>query len=84
MGVSHFKNMFKAPLEATITEFIHDAQVFPSFLDDNDNDILMAPISKGEVEGVLHSIKKEKSQGLDGWTMGFFQHVFDVIRDGLS
>lgn len=39
--------------------------------------------SKGEVEGVLHSMQKEKSLGAYGWTMELFQHFFDLIGDDL-
>lgn len=60
------------------------AQVFLSFVDEDDNDILMAHVSKGEVEGVLHSTQKEKSLGPDGWTMELFQHFFDLIGDDLA
>ena len=44
MGVSHFKNLFKAPLEATIAEVIQVAQVFPRFMDEDDNETLMGLI----------------------------------------
>lgn len=57
------------------------AQVFPSFIDEDDNTILMASVSKGEVEGVLLSMQKEKSLGPDGWMVEFFQHFFDLIGD---
>lgn len=40
MGVNHLKSLFKAPPEATIVEVIQAAQVFPNFVDEDDNDIL--------------------------------------------
>lgn len=66
MGVCHFKSLFKASPEVTIVEVIQVEQVFPSFVEEDDNEIPMAPISKGEVEGALQSMQKEKSLGPDG------------------
>lgn len=59
------------------------AQVFPSFVEDENNEFLMAPVSKGEAEVVIQSMQKEKSPGPDGWTMEIFQQFFDLIGDGL-
>jgi len=43
----------------------------------------MAPVSKEEVEDILKSMQKDKSPGLDGWTVKFFQHFFEFIGDKL-
>ena len=82
-GVNYFKHLFKAPVEATIAEVIRVAQVFPRFIEEEDNEFLMAPITKEEVESVLKSMQKEKSPGPDGWTVEFFQHFFEFIGDEL-
>lgn len=59
LGVSHFKTLFKALLEDTIAKLIRVARIFPSFVEEEDNDNLLAPVTKGEVEGVLKSMQKE-------------------------
>ena len=82
-GVNYFKHLFKAPGEATIAEVIRVAQVFPWFIEEEDNEFLMAPITKEEVESVLKLMQKEKSPGPDGWTVEFFQHFFEFIGDEL-
>lgn len=60
LGVGHFKTLFKAPPEATIAEVIQVERVSPIFFEEEDNDILMDSVTKGEVDGVLKSIQKEK------------------------
>jgi len=65
-GVNYFKNLFKAPDEVSIAEVIRAAQIFPRFIEEEDNDSLMVPISKEEVESVLKSMQRDKSPGPDG------------------
>ena len=36
-GVEHFKNIFKAPVRASIAEVNRIAQLFPSFVEEEDN-----------------------------------------------
>ena len=43
----------------------------------------MSPVSKDEVEATLKSMQKEKSPGLDGWTVEFFLHFFYSLGDDL-
>lgn len=43
--------------------------------------MLMALVSKIEVEGVIKSMQKDKSPWPDGWTVEFFQHFFELIGD---
>ena len=53
LGIRHFKAIFKAPAEISITEVIRVAQFFPSFIDEEGNEAIMAPVSKQEVEEIL-------------------------------
>lgn len=44
----------------------------------------MGTVTKGEVEGILRSMQKDKISGLDGWTVEFFQHFFETTRDEIT
>ena len=48
---------------------------------EEENDLLMSPVSRGEVGGILKSIQRDKSSGPDEWIVEFFQHFFDLIGD---
>lgn len=83
LGICHFKALFKAPTKVSIAEVIRVAQFFPSFVDEEGNKAIMAPVSKLEIEDILKGMQKDKIPGLDGWTVEFFQHFFDVLGDDL-
>lgn len=53
---SHFKTLFKAPTKASIVEVIQVAQFFLRYAEEEENDLLMDPNTKGEVEGVIKSM----------------------------
>lgn len=84
MGITHFQNLFKAPREPSIAEILRVAQFFPSFINGDKNEDLLAEISKNEME-VLHSFQKDKIMGLDWWPIEFFMGFYDLIgRDLLK
>ena len=78
IGVAHFKNLFKAPPWASIVEVIRVAQLFPRFVEEEDNLSLME-----ELKVTLHSFQKDKSPGLDGWTIEFFLGLYDLLGGDL-
>eukprot|EP00253_Pinus_taeda_P015318 PITA_15318 len=55
------------------------AQCFPSFLEEDEAAELACPVTKEEVEATMKSMGKDKSPGLDGWTIELFLHFFDQI-----
>jgi len=57
------------------------AQLFPKYVEEEENERIMAPISKFEVENALKTMQKDKSSGSDGWTVEFFQHFFDLFGE---
>ena len=59
-GVIHFKNLFKAPNQASIAEVIRVAQLFPRFVEEEDNRLLMEEVSEEEIKETLHSFQKDK------------------------
>jgi len=46
--------------------------LFPSFLDEVDNEALMEEVKNEELWEVMHSFKKDKSFGIDGYIVEFF------------
>lgn len=56
MGRNHFKNLFKEPEGVSIAEVIQVVQIFPQYVEEEENDLLMDPMSKWEIKGVLKSM----------------------------
>lgn len=79
LGVNHFQSLFKDPGEITIAEVIQTAQCFHRYVEEEEADHLMDPVTKEEVESVIKSMEKEKSPGPDGWSTEFFLHFFEQI-----
>jgi hypothetical protein len=55
------------------------ALFFPRFVEEEDNKTLMEEVSEEELKEVLHSFQKDKSPGLDGWSMDFLVGLYDLI-----
>eukprot|EP00253_Pinus_taeda_P033136 PITA_33136 len=83
LGQSHFQNQYADHGEATIAEVIRIAQCFPRFVDEEEAEEAMTPVTKEEVEGVIKSMAKEKSPGPDGWAIELYLHFFDLIGEEL-
>jgi hypothetical protein len=47
------------------------------------NDYLCAPFTATEVEKALFSMKPNKSPGLDGFTAGFYQKHWSMVKDDI-
>eukprot|EP00253_Pinus_taeda_P001568 PITA_01568 len=84
LGVNHFKSLFKDNGEITIAEVIQTAQSFHRYVEEEEADSLMEPVSKEEVEGVIKSMAKEKSPGPDGWSVELFLHFFEHIGEEIT
>ena len=78
-GVNHFKQLFKAPLQATIEEVIRLAQMLPGFVDEGGNRDLMREVTEAELKKVMDSFQKDKSLGPDGWSIDFFLDLYDIL-----
>ena len=76
MGVRYFGDLFSAPPGANIAEVLRVTQLFPHFVDEEENRMLMGEVSMEELSRVLHSFQKDKSPGPDGWTVDFFLGFF--------
>lgn len=83
LGNSHFQQLLKAPRGATLSEIVRIIGLFPCFIDQDESDDLIKPVSMGELEITLQWFKKDKSPGLDGWSVEFYMAFYDTIRQDL-
>lgn len=51
--------------------------------DDAINESIYQPIFEKELYGILKAFSKDKCPGPDGWTIEFFIHFFDIIKNDL-
>eukprot|EP00253_Pinus_taeda_P015727 PITA_15727 len=79
LGQNHFQNLFADQGEVTIAEVIKTAQCFPRYVEEEEAEDLLRPVTKEEVESVIKSMEKEKSPGPGGWTIELFLHFFELI-----
>ena len=77
-GVENFKKIYKAPDQVKLLEVIRIAQVFPAFVDEDDNLALMEEVSAGDLKALLQSFQKDKSPRPDGWRIEFFLDILTL------
>jgi len=61
LATSHFKQIYKAPPNVTLSEVIQVAQLFPQFLDQETAMDLNQEVTMGELEATLKWFKRDKS-----------------------
>lgn len=83
MGKHHFYELFKDDGRTSIVDQLKVINLFPSFVQDQEKERFILPISLSEVEVVLRAFKKDKSPGPDGWPVEFFLTFFDVVVEEL-
>jgi hypothetical protein len=83
MGITHFTDLFKAPLGSTIGEIVKDARIFPHFVEEEERESLMDPVSEQELLAVMKTFQKGKSPRPDGWPIEFFLGFFDLIGNDI-
>jgi hypothetical protein len=83
LGKNYFQNLFKAETQASIEEVVQMAQLFPRFVDEADNRLLMEEVMEKELLEVLHSFQKDKIPGPDGWTIEFFLGCYEILGQDL-
>jgi len=83
LGISHFKQLFKAPQGTSLVEIISIAGHFPGFVDPDGMEDLIKPVTMGELESTLKWFKKDKSPGPDGWPVEFYLAFLDIVGPDL-
>jgi len=81
--VSHFKSQYRRRDGCRFQDILWGIDLAPQMFYDGKNDSLFQPITKEELLGVMNAFKKDKCPGLDGWTIEFFIHFFDIIKQDL-
>jgi hypothetical protein len=79
MGIEHFRDLFKVQEGSSIAEIVQVARLFPRFVEEEDNQSLMAVVTEKELLEVIHSFQKGKIPGPDGWPIEFYLGFFDLI-----
>ena len=75
-AVCHFLEIYKRPREANIVEILRVQESIPIFVEEEDKEILNAPISLVELKATLKGMGKDKSPSPDGWPIEFFTAFF--------
>ena len=83
IGKSYFENIFRADQHATIVEVLQVMQYFHERISEEDNSDLMEEVSEEELKATLHNFQKDKSPGIDRWTIEFFLATYDTIGPDL-
>ena len=83
LGKNHFSSLFKDDGSTLILDQLLVIKHFPCFLSAKESAIMAAEVSMKEVETTLKNFKKDKSPSPDGWSVKFFLHFFDLVKDDL-
>eukprot|EP00253_Pinus_taeda_P033720 PITA_33720 len=83
LSTNHFRSIYKSPPGTNLAEIINVENQFPRFVNEDDSEDLMAPVTMGELESTLKWFKKDKSPGPDGWTIEFYLAFFDLLGQDL-
>eukprot|EP00253_Pinus_taeda_P004659 PITA_04659 len=83
LGTAHFRGLFKNPPGENLVEIIEVASHFPRFVNEEDSEELMNPVTMEELEITLKWFKKDKSPGPDGWTIELYLAFFEQIGQDL-
>ena len=57
--------------------------LYPNMISHEDAPCLTHHVTLSEVESALHSFKKDRSLGPDGWPVEFYLHFFDLLGNEL-
>eukprot|EP00253_Pinus_taeda_P025504 PITA_25504 len=83
LATAHFRGIYKAPADVSILEIMRVIEHFPRFIEQDDSGELLKEVTMAELEATLKWFKKDKSPGLDGWTIEFYLAFFDLLGNDL-
>ena len=82
-AVNCFGNLYADPGKVNISNQMDILKHFPSFLSREERISIGRPIDVEEIKEALSSFSKDKSLGLDGWSMKFFIFILDIMGSEL-
>lgn len=83
LATSHFKQVYQAPPNATLAEVIRVAQLFPRFVNQENDMDLNREVTLGELEATLKWFKRDKSPAPDDWSVEFYLAFFHILGEYL-
>jgi hypothetical protein len=84
VNVDHYKIIYRKLNKINIFEILQSISLFNRSLLDEQNDSLNVHVSEEELTKVINSFQSDKSLGLNGWTIEFFEGFFKEIGEYLS
>lgn len=81
---SHFVDLFFEHEEAGPSNVASVLEHIPSFISNEENSTLTQPISEAEIFATIWSLGPDKVPGLDGFTISFYRHFWDLIKYDLK
>ena len=79
MGQCHFANIFKDDNQTCLMEQIRVVLLYPNMISQDDAPCLTQPVTMTKIERALHSLKKDRSSGPNGWLVEFYLHFLDLL-----
>ena len=83
LGQEHFAQIFKDDNKTCLLEHLNVISLYPVMISPADASWFTQPVSLSEVDFSLHSFKKDRSSGPDGWPVEFYLHFFDLLGEEL-
>lgn len=84
MGIDHFSRLYRAPGNSNILEIMEIAKSLHRYVEDDQRKDLDAPVTLGEIVGVLKWFKKDKIPKHDGWPIEFYLSFFEFLGRDLQ
>jgi hypothetical protein len=82
-GAQFFESQFRQPEGCPIQEILSVVSKFPVVFTEEMNQSMEAEISDSEIHDALFSMQNGKSLGPDGFTVEFFKHFYDLLKNDL-
>ena len=77
----YFKNIFTEPEGSPIQDILRELILFPNMVGEEMNKNMVEEVVEKALENIVHSFKKGKSRGRDGFTIQFYQVFFDLLKN---
>lgn len=78
-AVDFFKEVYTSDSRDTLSDQLQVVRLYPCIFPEEAGAAIFAPVTLDEIRTVLNHFEKEKSPSLDGWTIEFFIHFFDLF-----
>lgn len=77
--INHFQNQSGDQGRCDISAQLEIIKHFPSIFSREEGEHIGKPVTLEEIESILKLFAKDKSPGLDGWTVEIFSAFFDIM-----